>query len=79
MTPSSSKSANSRDLEHELRRAISGEVRFDAYSRALYSTDASIYRMDPVGVVLPKSADEVSAAVEDWNSTDAMVMRDSPK
>jgi FAD/FMN-containing dehydrogenase/Fe-S oxidoreductase len=51
-------------LEHDLRGAIKGEVRFDAYSRALYSTDASIYRMDPVGVVLPLDADEVSAVIE---------------
>ncbi|MSQ09370.1 MAG: FAD-binding oxidoreductase [Dehalococcoidia bacterium] len=56
--------AETRDLEAELRRAITGEVRFDAYSRTLYSTDASIYRIEPVGVVLPRNADEVSAIIE---------------
>lgn len=50
-------------LEHELKRAISGEVRFDRYSRAMYSTDASIYQMEPIGVVLPKNADEVAEIV----------------
>ena len=52
-----------RALETELRRRISGEVRFDPYSRALYSTDASIYRIDPVGVVIPRDADDVAAVV----------------
>ena len=47
-----------------LRRRVSGEVRFDAYSRILYSTDASIYQMDPVGVVIPRTVDDVQAVVE---------------
>ena len=50
-------------LEADLRRRISGEVRFDAYSRALYSTDASLYQMEPVGVVIPRDADDVAAVV----------------
>ena len=50
-------------LEHELKRAVSGEVHFDRYSRAMYSTDASIYQMEPIGVVLPKNADEVAEIV----------------
>ena len=33
------------DLEEELRRAVEGDVRFDTYSRLLYSTDASMYQM----------------------------------
>jgi FAD/FMN-containing dehydrogenase/Fe-S oxidoreductase len=57
-------SSASRDLESELRSAVSGEVRFDPYSRALYSTDASIYRMEPVGVVVPRDAGDVSAVLE---------------
>ena len=40
------------------------ESAFDRIARVLYSTDASIYQMIPVGVVFPKSLDEVSAAVE---------------
>ena len=52
------------DLEHELRTAIRGDVRFDAGSRLLYSTDASMYQMEPVGVVIPRDADDVRAAIE---------------
>ena len=54
---------DTRTLEAELRRRISGEVRFDPYSRAMYSTDASIYQMEPVGVVIPRNADDVVAVV----------------
>ncbi len=52
-----------RDLEAELRRQIRGEVRFDAYSKVLYSTDASIYQIEPIGVVIPRDRDDVAAAV----------------
>ena len=52
------------ELAELLRRRVDGEVRFDTYSRILYSTDASIYRMDPVGVVIPRSVDDVQAVVE---------------
>ncbi len=51
------------DLVEELRRETSGEVRFDAMSRALYSTDASMYEMEPVGVVIPRTVEDVIAAV----------------
>ena len=53
-----------QELAGELRKQVTGEVRFDPYSRALYSTDASIYRMEPVGVVVPRSADDVLAVME---------------
>src|SRR5437763_9939165 len=49
-------------LEHDLRAVIEGEVRFDAGSRALYATDASNFRQPPIGVVIPKTIDEVVAA-----------------
>ena len=52
-----------QDLAKRLRRAIKGEVRFDAYSRVLYNTDASLYQMEPVGVVAPRDAEDVAAAV----------------
>ena len=52
------------DLEHELCRAVEGEVRFDPYSRLLYSTDASMYQVEPIGVVIPRHAGDVQAAVE---------------
>ncbi len=50
-------------LAAALRRQISGEVRFDNSSRALYATDASNYRQVPIGVVIPRNADDVIAAV----------------
>jgi len=52
------------DLERELGKAIRGDVRFDAGSRLLYSTDASMYQMEPVGVVIPRDGDDVRAAIE---------------
>src|SRR5947208_6679678 len=51
-------------LYSDLRRAIAGEVRFDAGSRALYATDGSNYRQPPIGVVIPRDADDVVATVE---------------
>jgi len=50
-------------LQRELEQAIDGEVRFDRLSRALYSTDASVYQIEPIGVVIPKSAEAVIRAV----------------
>ncbi|HVP29877.1 MAG TPA: FAD-linked oxidase C-terminal domain-containing protein [Myxococcota bacterium] len=54
---------NAIALERDLRRELSGEVRFDAGARALYATDASNYRHVPIGVVVPRSVDDVVAAV----------------
>lgn len=51
------------DLEAALRDAVDGEVRFDALTRRIYATDASIYAIDPIGVVCPRSADDVVAVV----------------
>jgi FAD/FMN-containing dehydrogenase/Fe-S oxidoreductase len=55
---------DARALESDLRRAVRGEVRFDAGSRALHATDASNYRQIPIGVVFPKDPDDVAAALE---------------
>jgi FAD/FMN-containing dehydrogenase/Fe-S oxidoreductase len=52
------------DLERELRKVIAGSVRFDPFSKLLYSTDASMYQVEPIGVVVPRHADDVQAAVE---------------
>jgi FAD/FMN-containing dehydrogenase len=41
------------NLEQALKQAVQGEVRFDKVSRALYSTDASVYQIEPAGVVVP--------------------------
>jgi len=46
-----------------LRRRVRGEVRFDNGSRALYATDGSNYRQVPIGVVLPRDADDVLATI----------------
>ncbi|HTU91218.1 MAG TPA: FAD-binding oxidoreductase, partial [Gemmataceae bacterium] len=51
-------------LARHLRKHLAGEVRFDAASRHLYSTDASIYRMEPLGVVIPKSAEDIVVTVQ---------------
>ena len=50
-------------LEARLRDAVSGEVRFDAGARAAYAADASNYRQVPIGVVLPRSVEDIVAAV----------------
>src|SRR5262252_6634247 len=52
------------DLEQELRRVVEGDVRFDTYSRLLYSTDASMYQVEPLGVVIPRHADDAQAVLE---------------
>jgi FAD/FMN-containing dehydrogenase/Fe-S oxidoreductase len=57
-------SERSAELGAALRAAISGEVRFDAYSRHLFSTDASMYAIEPMGVVFPRDGDDVVAVVE---------------
>ncbi len=46
-------------LERELHAQLEGEVRFDAVSRALYSTDASVYQITPLGVVVAKSREDL--------------------
>ena len=55
---------DTHELVEELRRNVIGEVRFDKVTRLLYSTDASIYQVEPIGVVLPKTAEDVIAVVE---------------
>lgn len=51
-------------LPIEMRKRVRGEVRFDDGSRALYATDGSNYRQTPIGVVLPKSKEDVVNAIE---------------
>ena len=50
-------------LHEALRTHVRGDVRFDSGSRALYATDGSNYRQVPIGVVLPRDADDVVAAI----------------
>jgi FAD/FMN-containing dehydrogenase/Fe-S oxidoreductase len=51
-------------LRRELESCIEGEVRFDAVSQALYSTDASVYQIRPLGVVVPKTRGDVMRVVQ---------------
>ena len=53
MTPNASR------LQRDLETHTTGEVRFDRISRALYSTDASVYQIEPAGVVLPRSREDL--------------------
>ena len=50
-------------LERALKAAIAGEVRFDRISRALYSTDASVYQIEPLGVVIARNRDDIITTV----------------
>ncbi len=56
--------AISFDLAQRLRREVDGDVLLDAASRGRYATDASIYQVMPVGVVVPRSADAAIAAMQ---------------
>src|ERR1051326_5754338 len=51
-------------LSRELRATIEGEVRFDDGSRGLYATDASNYRQVPIGVVVPRSVEDVARTID---------------
>ncbi|HEX8417868.1 MAG TPA: FAD-binding oxidoreductase, partial [Methylobacterium sp.] len=50
-------------LARRLAETVMGEVRFDAFTRGRYATDASIYQIMPAGVVFPKSAADIAAAL----------------
>ena len=52
------------DFIAELRKDFRGEIRTDLATRILYSTDASIYQIEPLGVAFPKTQDDLQAAVE---------------
>ncbi len=52
------------DMVSELQQSLGGEAKFDWLTRQIYSTDASMYRVVPAGVVYPKNTDDVSATLE---------------
>jgi FAD/FMN-containing dehydrogenase/Fe-S oxidoreductase len=62
------------EIEAELKKRIEGDVRFDRYSRLLYSTDASIYQIEPVGVVVPRHKGDVRAVIELSNKLGVSVL-----
>ncbi len=51
------------DFAAALRPHIAGELRTDAMTRTLYSTDASLYQIMPHAVLIPRTAEDVLAAV----------------
>jgi FAD/FMN-containing dehydrogenase/Fe-S oxidoreductase len=51
-------------LAQHLRRHVQGEVRFDPTSRRLYSTDGSIYRIEPLGIVVPRTVEDIVTVVQ---------------
>jgi len=62
------------ELETRLRATVRGEVLFDLGSRALYAADSSNYRQMPVGVITPRDAADVEAALKACRATGAAVL-----
>ena len=52
------------DFIHELRKQFTGDIRLDTASKILYSTDASMYQIEPLGVAIPKTQEDLQSAVE---------------
>ncbi|HEY1897615.1 MAG TPA: FAD-binding and (Fe-S)-binding domain-containing protein [Terracidiphilus sp.] len=63
-----------RELEARLRAALRGEVHFDMGFRAMYAADSSNYRQLPIGVILPRDAGDVEAALAACRATGAAVL-----
>src|ERR1043166_3692035 len=51
-------------LAHKLKREIEGDVLFDSFARGRYSTDASIYQIEPVGIVIPRTEQDALIALQ---------------
>lgn len=62
------------EIEAELRKRVEGDILFDRYSRLLYSTDASIYQIEPIGVVVPRHKADVQAVIEIANKLNVTVL-----
>src|SRR5579859_4177515 len=61
--PDSATARENRELAAALRRVVSGGVRFDSYTRHLFSRDASMYAIEPLGVAFPRDGDDAAAVV----------------
>jgi len=61
--PTAFEDVDVRGLEHDLERVVEGEVRFKPGDRALYTTGGSNYRQVPIGVVIPRTTDDVVETV----------------
>lgn len=51
-------------LEKKLRQGVRGEVRFDTLTRGIFSTDASHYQVEPLGVVFPATVEDIRVVIE---------------
>ena len=60
---STSTPADRDRLARDLANAVEGDVRFDLHDRMLYATDASLYQVEPLGVVIPSDADDAVRVV----------------
>ena len=68
-----------RRLQTRLAEETRAEVRFDRGTRGLYATDASLYQIDPLGVIVPRTAADVARRVLAWaNGADPDVLRPTP-
>ena len=63
LTPVRFAPSGASSLAERLRKEVDGEVMFDAASRGRYSTDASIYQVEPLGIVVPRSEEAARAAI----------------
>ena len=62
------------ELAEHIKPNLQGEIKFDNLTKALYSTDASIYQIEPAGVVTPKSKEDVSLIIEAANKFDIPIL-----
>jgi len=62
------------EIEAELKKRVEGDIHFDKFSRLLYSTDASIYQIEPMGVVVPRHKRDVQAVIEVANRLGVSVL-----
>jgi FAD/FMN-containing dehydrogenase/Fe-S oxidoreductase len=70
----SADSTMEREIAAELRKRVEGDVHFDRTSRLLYSTDASMYQIEPIGVVVPRHKGDVQAVIEIANRFNVPVL-----
>ena len=57
-------------IARDLTALVEGEVRFGGHDRLLYATDASIYQVEPIGVVIPRTIADVEASSRTARITD---------
>jgi FAD/FMN-containing dehydrogenase len=62
------------EIAAALKKRLEGDVHFDRYSRLLYSTDASMYQIEPIGVVVPRHKGDVQAVIEVANQFQVPVL-----